>query len=150
MRPLITLGLVIAMTLAPAAFAQSSREYALMARSTWAAFECSILASHLKDQREAQRLFNYGYRQGKTFVDAAIGRKIEQKDLSSEAPWIVLALLQGPTPDFMLGRIFENAMDHTLKDILKSGDQMNPDDLQRTLAQTKYTAKNCRVIGPAR
>ncbi len=150
MRVHIAIALVIGVMLAAAASAQTSREYAVMARSTWAAFECSILASHLKDQRDAERLFTFGYSQGKTFIAAVREKKVEKKDLSAEAPWIVVALLEGPTPDFMLGRIFESAMDHTLKDVLKSGEQMNPADMQRTLAETKYTAKNCRVLGPRR
>jgi hypothetical protein len=136
------------LSISAAASAQSSKDFAVMASATWAAFECSTLASHLKDARESERLFTYGYQQGGAFISALKAKKIAEKDLDSEVPWIVLTLLQGPTPDFVLGRIYENAQEYTLKDILKSGDQLNPEDLQKTLTQSKFTAKNCRIVGP--
>ncbi|NKW09717.1 hypothetical protein HGG76_09295 [Ochrobactrum tritici] len=51
--------------LATAAHTQTSKEFALMARKSWSAFECSYLAAQAKDQGEYGRLFNIGYEFGK-------------------------------------------------------------------------------------
>ncbi|WP_133155097.1 hypothetical protein [Kinneretia aquatilis] len=127
--------------------AQTSKEYAVMGRSAWSAFECSSLASQMKDPQEQERLFNAGYKDGLAFITALQAQKIDRKDVSSEVPIGVRFLLQGPTPDFMLGRMYESAQDEALKDVTKTGQQLNSDDLQKTLAQSKYTKKNCRLVG---
>ncbi len=132
----------------PSSMAQSSREYAVMSRSAWSAFECSALAAQFKDTKEQERLFVYGYKEGKTFIAALQARKIDQRDLSSETPWLMGLLLEGPTPDFMLGRMYEAAQEAALKPVLKTANSLNPDDLRRTLAQNEYNKMNCRLIGP--
>jgi hypothetical protein len=50
--------------------AEDSREYAIMARAAWSAFECSSLASKSNDAKEQERLFLFGYDQGKQFIAA--------------------------------------------------------------------------------
>jgi hypothetical protein len=120
-----------------------------MGRSLWSAFECSSLASQMKNQKEQERLFNFGYKNGLAFISALQAQKIERKHISEEVPIGVTFLLQGPTPDFILGRIFEAAQDEALKGILKTGDSMNSDDVQKLLAQSKYTKQNCRLLGGA-
>jgi hypothetical protein len=37
--------------------AQASKDYAIIARATWSAFECSSVASHIQDTTQAKRLF---------------------------------------------------------------------------------------------
>lgn len=132
---------------APLSIAQSSREYAVMSRSAWSSFECSALAAQFGDTKEQERLFLHGYNEGKVFIAAVQARKVDQRDLSAEMPWLMGLLLEGPTPDFMLGRIYEAAQDAALKPVLSSASGSNPDDLKRTLARSEYDKKNCRLIG---
>jgi hypothetical protein len=68
-----------------------------MARAAWSAFECSSLASKSNDAKEQERLFLFGYDQGKQFIAAVQAGKVKQEHLSAEAPLIMLLLLQGPT-----------------------------------------------------
>lgn len=130
--------------------AQSSKEYAQMAKATWSAFECSSLASKAGNPKEQERLFLYGYEQGKKFISAVQAKKVDQKDLSSEAPLIMLLLLQGPNPDFMLGRVFESAQDSALKEIFKTGDHFNSNEEQKAIAKNNFWNLNCQLIGNAR
>lgn len=118
-----------------------------MAKATWSAFECTSLASKFNDTKEQERLFRFGYDQGKNFIAALQKGKVEQKDLDSEAPFIMLLLLQGPTPDFMLGRIFESAQDSVLEDVYKTGDHFNNDEEQFYAARHKFNNANCQLIG---
>ena len=143
-------ALLATLVLAQPLWAQNSKEYAGMARSTWAAFECASLASKLKNSTEQERLFTYGYKTGLSFISALQTGKIEQKDLSGEAPWLMLLLLQGPTPDFMLGRVYEAAQDEALKNVLHTAEKLNPEDIQRLIAQSEFTKRNCQLIDKAR
>lgn len=137
----------LVLSVAPTANAQSSKKYAQKAMASWSAFECSSLASKVGKQKEQERLFLYGYEQGMTFISALQTKKIEQKDLSSESPWAMLLLLEGPNPDFMLGRIYASAQDSALKDVFKTGDHFNSDEEQRVIALNEFRKMNCQFIG---
>ncbi|ALO44924.1 hypothetical protein [Pseudohongiella spirulinae] len=129
------------------ALSQTSNEYAQMAKATWSAFECSSLASKARLPDEQERLFRFGYEQGKSFISALLDQKIAQEDLSQEAPTILLLLLQGPTPDFMLGRIYESAQESALEGIYRTGDISYDDEEQQLNAENKFSRLNCNLIG---
>lgn len=118
-----------------------------MGRSAWSAFECSVLAEKSKNQAEQERLFNFGYSQGLKFIGAIQENKIKEEDLSKEVPIAMILLLEGPTPDFMLGRIFDSALEHVLRDVYKTDDEFNSPEVLETIAKNKYWNKNCRLIG---
>ena len=144
---LVAAVLVTSALAATAAQAQGSRELAALGLATWSAFECSTLAAQTKNAMEQERLFLYGYRQGQTFIEAVRAGKIDRKDLSSEVPMGVMLLLEGPTVDFILGRIYENAQENALKDVLTTEQRLNPDEVQTMLAQGKFRRANCGLIG---
>lgn len=127
------------------ATAQSSRDFAVMGRTMWSAFECSSLASTLKNPNEQERLFKLGYKNGQAFIAALGAQKIDRQHISEEVSIGVIFLLEGPTPDFILGRIYEVAQDNVLKGI----DLQGSSDMQKTQAQGKYTKRNCRLLGDA-
>jgi hypothetical protein len=129
------------------AAAQDSKEYAAMGTEAWSAFECSSLASHIKDTKEAERLFLFGYEQGKKFIRAIKANKIEKEDISSGVPMIMLLLLQGPSEDFMLGRIYENAQEHALEKVFKTDAKFNSEQFQKDIAKSEFRNRNCQFIG---
>ncbi len=59
-------------------FDQTSKEYAVMGRQAWSAFECASLASVIGDVEEQERLFLFGYEQGKKFLAAVEAEKIQE------------------------------------------------------------------------
>jgi len=128
-------------------FAESSSEYAATGKAAWSAFECSALAEKSKKPKEQERLFKYGYAQGLKFINAIQSEKVKREDLSKGVPMMMLLLLQGPTPDFMLGRVFESAVDSALDDVFKTGEQFNSDEMQETIAKNKFWKQNCQLIG---
>lgn len=140
-----TIGLAVSQ----AAIAQKSDDYARMSRTAWAAFECSSLASILEKPKEQERLFLVGYDRGKEFIGALRAKKIKPEDLHSIAPSGFLMLAQGPTPDFILGRVFESAQENVLKDVI-TGASVLDKDLQQSIASRKFTAANCEVLGNGR
>lgn len=142
---LVMLG--IALVFVKPSLAATSPEYAAMGKATWSAFECSALAEKSKNPKEQERLFKYGYVQGLKFIEAIQSEKIKREDLSKDVPLIMLLLLQGPTADFMLGRVFESALDSALEDVFKSGEKFNSNEMQETIAKNKFWKQNCQLIG---
>src|SRR3990167_3956799 len=99
---------------------QNSKEYAVMGRELWSAFSCSTWASHFEDQKEAERLFLFGYEQGKKFLGAARAGKITDEDFRQEIPIGISMSLAGPNDDFILGVISTNVQDEALEEDRKS------------------------------
>ncbi|MGF6528041.1 hypothetical protein [Variovorax sp. PvP013] len=133
--------LVALVALPVASFAQSSMEFARMGQATWSAFRCSTLAALSSDQKEQDRHFKIGYDNGKRFFAAFDAKKIHPADMESEVPIAIITLMGGPTADFMLGRIFEAAMDSAAKDVLNADRS-----LQKTLAQSKFASQSCGLL----
>lgn len=144
----LCLGLMATSALYPSiGFSQSSPEYAQMATAAWSAFECSSLASKAGNPAEQERLFFYGYNQGRSFISALQEQKIEQEDISREVPIIMLLLLQGPSDDFMLGRVYEAAQESALEGIyVQDNIHFNADE-QKLNAENKFRRQNCGLIG---
>jgi hypothetical protein len=129
---------------------QSSKEYAVMGRELWSAFSCSTWASHFGDQKEAERLFIFGYEQGKKFLGAARVGKITDEDFRQEVPIGVSMSLAGPNDDFILGVISTNVQDEALEEVFYTNydkTKLNPDDLQKSIAENKYRDGNCQLVG---
>ncbi len=124
-----------------------SKEYATMGRQVFSAFQCSSWASINDDQVEAERLFIYGYEQGQKFLGALSAQKIKQEDISSQVPIGVTMLLQGPSEEFILGRIHSSAEEDALDEVFKTGDDFNDDELQKFIASNKYSDGNCELLG---
>jgi hypothetical protein len=137
---------VVLFAASPALIAAESTEFAKMGRTVWAAFECSSLASVLKKPKDQERLFRFGYEQGREFLHALQGGQITAKDLNSITPSGFLLVAQGPTADFILGRVFESAQENALKDVITTESVLHK-DLQQAIALRKYTSGNCVIIG---
>ena len=143
-------GVLVCLLVHPV-LAQSSEDYALMAQATWSAFQCSSLASRSSNIKEKERLFLFGYDQGQKFVAAVKAKNVQEKELSDDVRLIVRLMMilhrQGPTDDFMLGRLFEIAERSILEGVSTTGGIENPEETQKFLAQEKFRKHNCHLIG---
>lgn len=137
---------IAALCFSQLAVAQSSSDYARKSRASWSAFECSAFADVLGKASEHERLFRYGYHQGRAFVHAVRAGRVEQEDLRSISPSGFLMLAEGPTADFALGRVFEGAVENALKDVITS-DNVLSKELQKAAAARKYSDANCEILG---
>jgi hypothetical protein len=99
---------------------QTSEEYAAMGQKLWAAFECGALVEYADMPEESRRLYNLGYDQGKTLLDAFRAGKVDQQARSKLPIPVLLMLDGGPTVDFILGRIFESAMQDTSRQLFEA------------------------------
>lgn len=136
-----------ALTFASPAAAERSNPYVIMAQSAWSAFQCSVLAEKAGNMAEQKRLFEYGYAQGSKFISALESGTAKKADVPGAAPFSMLLLVRGPTPDFALGRIFEAALRSALEDVFASGDAYSSDGIQESAATREFWKRNCSLIG---
>jgi len=105
------------------------------------------LASVATDQLEQERLFSFGYTQGRKFLDALRENKISQADRSSIVPSGFLMVAEGPTADFILGRVFEAAQENALKNVFVTDGKLNSNELRESIAKNRHQTQNCALIG---
>jgi len=138
---------VLALSLAGPARAEDPQRYGLMAQSAWSAFQCSVLAEKANNMAEQKRLFDYGYAQGLKFIGALEAGAAKKEDVPGVAPFSMLLLVRGPTPEFALGRIFEAALRAALEDVFAAGDAYASEGIQQSTATREFWKRNCSLIG---
>jgi hypothetical protein len=136
------------------AHAQTPTEKARTGRIVWSAFQCATYAEMAGNPKEQSRLFDLGVRAGRSFLEAFKGPGMPE-EVQREVPIGVLMLLQGPSPDFIVGRIFENAMRDAYDDIvtrdnngipLDASKHLQDPQLRKSKAQNKYLRANCALL----
>ena len=125
---------------------QSSKELASLGLTTWSAFECTSWASVMKDEKQTELLFELGLSSGRQFIESVRAGKVTREDISAEVPIGLVMLLQGPSTDFILGRIFESVQEYALKEVVKSKDGVNEKPVQAVIASNMFRAANCSLL----
>ena len=118
------------------------------------AFECATYAGMSANEDEQVRLFKIGYDAGKDFLEDWQNGTLSEAE-RRKAPVFVLLLLEGPSVDFMIGRVFEFAAQHAHDAIVRmdsNGVSLDPsewvrdDELVAITASNKYRRSNCDLI----
>lgn len=119
-----------------------------MGEMCWIAFECSIYASFADDENSKSRLFKFGYRQGKSFLEALASGKIEKRDQESIPPFTLL--YPGPSHDFILGQTYSAAQAQVTGYVMAETEKNaigNSQSLMRQIATQRFNERNCRLVG---
>ena len=121
----------------------------------WSSFSCATYAELSSDEKEQKRLFTVGYSVGKQFIVAIENKTVSEKE-TSRAPLGVLQRLQGPSIDFMIGRIFESAAEYAFDKVVKEDSAGLPildsrqwvldREVMRTKAGNKFHSSNCALV----
>ena len=130
--------------------AQNARDGRVM----WSAFQCATFAEMSGSNQEQDRLFGIGMKTGRRFVEALQNNQISPEAMRSEVPIGVTMLLAGPSVDFIIGRIFENATRDAFDSIVKQkngvlmpvDDWVQDQEVRKLIAQRKYLQGNCGLI----
>jgi len=127
---------------------KTSKEYALMGARIWPAVKCSTWASYLDKKEESQKLFVLAYSDGQEFMDAVRADKISDEDWNNTIPMIIGLTMRdgGPSNDFMLGRIFDNAQSSAFEVLNMTDGKYNSDDVKKLIAETEFQKANCDLI----
>jgi hypothetical protein len=142
----VVLAIAIFAAIPSVSVAQTAVEKARLGRTMWSAFQCSTFADMSDNGPERARLFAVGLKAGHGFIDALVKSEVPREVLNSEVPWGVLTMLQGPTPDFMIGRVYENAAADASNTITKSEGKGVPSDQWKQIAANEYTRQNCSLL----
>ncbi|MEP7454288.1 hypothetical protein [Phyllobacterium sp. SB3] len=121
------------------------------------AFKCSMWADVTGDLKEAQRLFDYGVKAGRQFLQDAEDGKFPTEEYTNTVPMVWSLNRGGPTVDFVLGKVYSKVADDAYDEVAKvnaSGivslnteDWTSSKDILKSRAQTKYRNGNCKLIG---
>lgn len=145
-KPLL-LFLALILTFTAAFGKDESEDFAKSAQRCWSAFECAALADITKNREAQEKLFNYGYEEGKRFLVALKSEKIAQEDISKHVPVVVALSLQGPSNDFILGAIWAQAVDSVFDDIKDSnGEYPTSPELRAMIAERMFRERNCEIL----
>jgi hypothetical protein len=156
MKPRAAL-LVLTLACSPVAGGEAVADVAKarLGHHMFAAFQCATFAELSGDAEEHQRLFGLGITTGRTFLTAARNNEFSREEANQNVPLIVLMLLEGPSDDFILGRMFESAMrDAYDKVVIEREDglgnlpngEMRTGALRKIVAENRYRASNCELV----
>jgi hypothetical protein len=124
-------------------YGQTSEEYAAMGQKLWAAFECGAFAEYAGKTEESSRLYKLGYDQGQTLLDAYRAGKLDEQARRNLPRPVLFMLDGGPTVDFILGRIFELAMQDTSRQLFEAS---NNKETQKIIADQNFAKQNCGLL----
>jgi hypothetical protein len=137
-------------------FAASDQNKARLGHTMWSAFVCGTYAEMSGDEKEQTRLFELGVKAGRDFLGARESHQITDDDLRNEVPFFMLLVLQGPSTDFIIGRVFQFAYTRTFDEIAKHdamglpiekmSDWVTDKETQKTIAHSKFLRTNCASI----
>jgi hypothetical protein len=125
------------------------------ARVMLSAWMCSEYAEIKGDEAESERLFLLGYGAGKQFLAAAKAGTITPEERHSTVPMVLQWMMSGPTPEFILGRMYESATSDAFDKVtaknangfpLEVKDWITDDKLKTSIAETKFVQANCEII----
>lgn len=115
--------------------------YGLIAKKSFIAFECSHLAALARDQKELERLFILGVESGRVYLSARqAGKLTEKNNASAPIAWGLHG--QGPSADFILGRIYEVASEEAREETKPLGDSTD----FASPARNAFNAMNCALV----
>jgi len=80
-------------------------------RRAWDAFQCAGFAAAMHDKEAFDGVFAYGSSTAHLFLNAFQNERIKRVHLEREVPSPMRASLEGPSPDFIVGRIYQTALE---------------------------------------
>lgn len=74
-------------------------------------------------------------------------KRISQPAINSMVPVGVLNNLEGPSTEFMLGRVYASAAESALRDVYEFEGKHLDARAQEMRAEGKFTSQNCDLLG---
>jgi hypothetical protein len=153
----ISVLIIAACSAKDTAQAQSPEQIGESGVRAWASFECAAIASFAGDSKGTERHFKAGYDRGLEFLKQAKAASPDQlKRIGDKVPVIMLWRLEGPSPDFMLGRVWEattELVDDDLEDRDTWSHQQKDRDakpidakVKKMRAENRYRERNCNLL----
>ena len=127
------------------AYAEVSQSNAM--ENSWRAFNCTYYASLQSNNQEKERLFKYGYEEGKKGLKQIDEGSLSRQDVILSVSQI-MNILDGPTHDFILGRIYQHAIAYAKeKFYLNKRNVQSDPQLLGLRAESYYDSMFCSALG---
>lgn len=148
-------GALIAGLSAWLVFVPQERTPAAESLAMMAHWRCQVWSGMVGDEEAALRHFDQGYASGVRFVAAARAGQIAPADFDNTVPVYISMSLQGPSDDFILGRLYEMTMEQAYDEIVtkgKDGVPLHPSEyvtdtgVQSVMAGTLIRSSNCNAL----
>lgn len=123
----------------------SSKEYVQKGRLAVVAFQNSYFAVMAKDDKLAEKLFLLGYNSGKEFLAAYRDKKVNPED-AKELPIIFGWVAQGPSDDFILGRLYQAMEDDGQKTIVEKTKNDTSPNANKEAAEYELRRSNAALL----
>jgi hypothetical protein len=144
-----SLLLILAVPVAAAA-AEDSK----LGRVAWSAFQCHQWAASSGSEADAERLFGVGLDAARRFIDGLKSGLIDREEANQFTPIGIGMVAQGPSTDFIVGRIYSFATEEAHDDLVKEREGLpqstqnwiTDPELIKTMALNKYQNANCDLI----
>lgn len=150
----IAVGLMLMPTLA---VASQEGHYGVLAKSAVVAIECGMYASFAEKKDLVPKFYANGIQASRELIEAIRKGRVSDKVLRSEVPLLINWILRdgGPSDDFMIGRIFEQATTMATEAIIQEDNNGLPlpmkewrfdPEVQKMVAENKYSRENCWAL----
>jgi hypothetical protein len=80
-------------------------------RAAWDAFQCAGFAAAMHDKEAFDGVFAHGFSSAHLFVNALQKERIKRVHFEREIPSPMRASLEGPSADFVAGRVYQTALE---------------------------------------
>lgn len=120
----------------------------------WSAFQCSTFAELAGNVSESERLFLLGYEVGKELLNDLQNGKATESEIR-KIPVGINLVLGGPSIDFIIGRIYSQALNDAYDSVVKTDltgtlltdpTKWADNELKRIRAKNKFTNSNCELF----
>lgn len=118
-------------------------------------WQCATWAGMVDDESASEAHFFAGLESGRRFVEAARSGLIDQADWSATVPVGIALSMQGPSTDFVLGRLSEMITRAAFDEVVKrdaDGHALPPEDyvhdeaVRAIVAGNLIRRSNCAVL----
>lgn len=141
-------ALVAAVAFIGAAHAEIATEDARLARLSWSAYRCAALAEWASKPDAQSRLLNLATDAGRRFIEGVKEGSISRESVMNHAPFGFVDLMDGPSTDFILGRVYGATLDGAEGAILAACDQCwIGSEHHNATAGNLYHKENCELLG---
>src|SRR5262249_10167123 len=128
--------------------AQTSSDYFVMGKQSWAELECAALADWAREDDEYKRLLTQGIAKQRTFIEARNAGKVDQKDVFNEMPssyfrpWMSVPSAVDVSADFEIGVLWAAAKAEA-QSLIDKNDPDGRTEVQVEVAKNALSNKNC-------
>jgi len=126
-------------------------------RRAWDAFQCAGFAAAMHDKEAFDGVFARGFSTAHLFLTALRKDRIKRAHFESEIPSPMRASLEGPSPDFVVGRLYQTALESAVYAVEIGAAALNRDQkfepgsdayraLRNEVASSMFESSGCHDI----